>query len=520
LAVAVARSTQATTGAAGSTGTGAMGLNTPQSEEQVTADIKLAQAKQVDLNRQKRSHRVNNEAYFRMHPELRQMVAAFTSALLARKPPDVALFAEEYFTDPELPHKLGLVGWSRPDSPEPLEADLPDDDYDEMDLNPELSGTTEMDINELEKVLIGLFKEADADNSGTLDQAEFAEVMATADLGLSKSALKTLLAEADENNDGVVTYAEFVPLAVEVIQTMRLKQRYQYLEADITEEHRFTAEQIVGLDASQFAAFVRDASARLGTGGALTKSQLKALLKQPALGLSKQQANTAAIEMPADADGSVSVDSLVEGLYEVVIKVVADVLARQNLGEVGDMIVAILEFYDKESVGYLDKKVVKSALLQAFPFVTKLQLTSLIAEAPIDAEGMLAWKEFLPKLTAYIKAYADPEATRERFEMAQRAEFAPVEMMGQMDKKKFDEKLGNLFRQADADNSGTLDAAEFHACVDGMDLGLSHGDIRELMEYFDADGDNTISIDEFLEVGYTVLAQLAREKKIFEEMYA
>ena len=87
---------------------------------------------------------------------------------------------------------------------------------DDFGAEEEAVGTTEMDPLELEQLLISLFKEADQDESGYLDFNEFAQLMATSDIGLSKKELEYLLAEADENSDGKVTYQEFVPLAVEV----------------------------------------------------------------------------------------------------------------------------------------------------------------------------------------------------------------------------------------------------------------------------------------------------------------
>ena len=63
-----------------------------------------------------------------------------------------------------------------------------------------------------------------------------------------------------------------------------------------------------------------------------------ALLKAPALGLSKQQANQAAQEVTYDASGAVGLDALVtplNGLYETVIGVVAEALRQANTGEVG-----------------------------------------------------------------------------------------------------------------------------------------------------------------------------------------
>ena len=36
---------------------------------------------------------------------------------LADRPDDVALYAEQFFTNPELAHSLGYQGWSRPVTP-------------------------------------------------------------------------------------------------------------------------------------------------------------------------------------------------------------------------------------------------------------------------------------------------------------------------------------------------------------------------------------------------------------------
>ena len=140
--------------------------------------VSLSMDAEKKLRQQKRALRVNNEHYFRAHPELRQMVAAFTSALLRDQPEDVELYAEQFFTNPELAHSLGLSGWTRPPTPPPEDdddlggvdggggSDDDGDDFDEDELSPDVGGTTEMSAIELEKLLIDLFHEADQDGSG------------------------------------------------------------------------------------------------------------------------------------------------------------------------------------------------------------------------------------------------------------------------------------------------------------------------------------------------------------------
>ena len=67
--------------------------NPAQREAMIASEVRLSESAQSELERQKRSQRINNELYFRVHPELRQMLAAFVSTLAANKPDDVHLCA-------------------------------------------------------------------------------------------------------------------------------------------------------------------------------------------------------------------------------------------------------------------------------------------------------------------------------------------------------------------------------------------------------------------------------------------
>jgi len=73
----------------------------------------LTGEKQKEVNSLKRAARINNEHFFRIHPELRTMTKAFLEKLLAEHSDDVAGAAQAFFCDPDLPQKLGLKGWER-----------------------------------------------------------------------------------------------------------------------------------------------------------------------------------------------------------------------------------------------------------------------------------------------------------------------------------------------------------------------------------------------------------------------
>jgi len=492
-------------------------------EAQITAAVQLPSEVQMALSKQKRVQRIDNEHFFRIHPELRGMISAFMSALLKEKPDDVDLFAENFFTQPDLAHQLGFIGWTRPPTPEiapemvamaeAIEALETEDDEGGL-----AGGTTDMDPLELEHMLIALFKEADRDGSGSLEFHEFAELMSTASIGLNKAEVKLLLAEADENSDGQVTYQEFVPLAVEVIQTMRLKERAEEEEAELDDIFREAANEAIGMTPREVEEMVIK---KVGGDGTLTRPQLKALLKAPQLGLSKQQAALASNLVDFDANGSIAASVLAPNLYSVIVDAVAKALSMQNLGMVGEEIERICGFYDKDESGFLDRVILKQAIQSNFQFLSTFQLNALVNDprAPTNAEGAIAWREYLPKLTALIKAMGDPAAIHERMEMAARAEFQPAALMNGQEQAEFVEMMKGFFMEADTDNNGTLDKAEFLTCLKQAELGLVDGEILGLFDMFDQDMSGSIDMEEFLEGAYDILADLARERALADHVY-
>ena len=199
---------------------------------------------------------------------------------------------------------------------------------------------------------------------------------------------------------------------------------------------------IVGLTPEEVAAAVMAASEKLNSGGRLSRAQLKALLKQPTFGISKQQVNAAASKLAYDADGTIADAELAGALHEVLVATVASALQMQNLGEVGAELVRLFERYDRDDTGFLDPKVVKTALMQAFPFATRVQVNALVSDpgAPLNADGQLGWRDYLPKLTACVKAMSD-RGDRGARRAPARSEFQPVEMMGGRDREGFEAQL-------------------------------------------------------------------------------
>jgi Ca2+-binding EF-hand superfamily protein len=95
-----------------------------------------------------------------------------------------------------------------------------------------------------EATLIGLFQEADQDGNGTIDHAEFQQLLERALPGLLPGQYSMLMAEADEDTDGVIDYSEFVIVATELMEAFASKREAQVIYQPRDEcEYR---KQIVG----------------------------------------------------------------------------------------------------------------------------------------------------------------------------------------------------------------------------------------------------------------------------------
>jgi len=74
-----------------------------------------------------------------------------------------------------------------------------------------------MPRDELDAMMEGVFRAADADGSGVLDRKEFAKCLKSSELGLSRKEINLLLTEVDMDGDGKISYEEFMPLCFNIL---------------------------------------------------------------------------------------------------------------------------------------------------------------------------------------------------------------------------------------------------------------------------------------------------------------
>ena len=122
---------------------------------------------------------------------------------LRPQPENIYEFGAQYFTD--------LVREREADALAEFEAENP------------TQSVFELDGNEMSEFILQLFMENDTDGNGLLDRFEFKEVLRSAELGLNAQDIRAVLAQADENDDGLIEYKEFLPLMVEIMTVIKIR---------------------------------------------------------------------------------------------------------------------------------------------------------------------------------------------------------------------------------------------------------------------------------------------------------
>lgn len=128
----------------------------------------------------------------------------------------------------------------------------------------------------------------------------------------------------------------------------------------------------------------------------------------------------------------------------------------------------------------------------------------------VDGDGNITYEEFVPAAVDLIQAmYAREEITYEdEYEKDAAKEEAYNHLINGFSREQVEAIMTDAFRQADADNSGYLDASEFRACIRSADLGLTRKEINVLMAQADEDGDGNISYEEFVPVSFEILVEV------------
>ena len=138
--------------------------------------------------------------------------------------------------------------------------------------------------SELTAYLTEVFRGADKDDSGTLDNMEFKALLREANLGLTSKDINVIMEDVDLNNDGEISFNEFVPTMVLLLRGYEAKRAAHSADESVSTTLSEVAENLVCRGRSRaeignalrevFRAFDRDNS------GALDKKEFHAALQQ------------------------------------------------------------------------------------------------------------------------------------------------------------------------------------------------------------------------------------------------
>uniref|UniRef100_A0A7S1JRF9 EF-hand domain-containing protein n=1 Tax=Vitrella brassicaformis TaxID=1169539 RepID=A0A7S1JRF9_9ALVE len=190
-----------------------------------------------------------------------------------------------------------------------------------------------------------------------------------------------------------------------------------------------------------------------------------------------------------------------------------------SIAEVKAMIEGLFQAYDKDGSGYLDKSEFKELMhsLQkklAFP---EDEVLRFLAEADMDQNGKVDYKEFIPLAMQIVEAmYAKGETERE-MQVAEKE--AEEFLVHGMTKEELTETIMTMFKEFDKDGKGFVSRSEFIDTMCSMELGLNRRELNALLfQVVDQDNDGTINYNEFVPFAYDMLRKLATLRLLENEM--
>merc|ERR1719263_1584381 len=148
-----------------------------------------------------------------------------------------------------------------------------------------------MSRDELTELAGSIFERMDADGSGTLSKAEFATALTSMELGLTRREINTVMFQIDQDGDGGVSYREFVPFAFDLLQKLT---SLRLLETEL--ENDELAQYLTDLFKARDVEMI----------GMLHVNDVRDLLHQAMLGLSRMQIYTVISEAEVNSDMSIA----------------------------------------------------------------------------------------------------------------------------------------------------------------------------------------------------------------------
>lgn len=405
-----------------------------------------------------------------------------------------------------------------------------------------IHSTEQDDLQTLSAFLINMFKEADVDGSGSLTFDEFQLLMEQVELGISPQELRFVISEADENENGVVDYEEFVPLAVDLIQSFRARNRAKTLNSQqdvLVDDQILQAISAPELEQAAKVCLEKLLDYDKKSYGLIRVAEFKRCLNAVAasVGLRDSEINLLSQLLPRDQFGRLKYNSSATSFVDYLSKVRFMTMKNAMIESQGSGLQKYLlemckeeeKKYDEENLKNSRSGDLKTAPPGCIPCrslieiltnsprlsLSRLQVLVIMSEASV-LDGYINYYQFIPVVTKAIELMFEPKALRQRAELIARTDLSPEALLHGMglSRDAFEQRLLTLFKSYDIDHNGTLDQNEFIACLESLELQLTKGEMVALMASADVAQHGFLNFDDFVKFFANNLLHLEREKRI------
>lgn len=325
-----------------------------------------------------------------MPDEFPEILKDFTRECLRHQPPDINEFAVKYF-DQKCNNNNSMNGLS--------------------------ASGEELSLDEIELVIQQLFKRYDDDNSGYLDRKEFRNLLndlRTKLAFITEDDLYFFLSEADVNADNKIEYNEFIPIALQIIQAMYSKKRFEEKKGDVAQQAKDIL--VHGMDRGElervlqniFTSFDADGS------GSLSRDEFVQALQSMELGLTRREINSVLFQYDRNDDGNISYTEFVPFAFDLLSKLTEMRIFETQMeeDELAQFLNDLFRAHDHENRGggLISTDDCRKLLHQAKLGLTRLQIYSVLSVAEVNDEGNINYSQFVPKAVTVIRSMLNFES--------------------------------------------------------------------------------------------------------------
>jgi Ca2+-binding EF-hand superfamily protein len=156
---------------------------------------------------------------------------------------------------------------------------------------------------ELTELVETIFERVDTDGSGTLSKEDFVSALTSMELGLTRREINTIRLQIDVNQNGRISYREFVPFAYDLLQKLT-SMRLLETELENDELGQYLTDLFKAKDTE--------------LSGMLHADDIRDLLHEAMLGLSRMQIYTVISEAEPDPDMMISYPAFIPKGVEII----------------------------------------------------------------------------------------------------------------------------------------------------------------------------------------------------------